>query len=164
MFSMNNDSGLIQKQFLILNFLFRFHFLLIYYLHVFQSPLYLLIYLLFRAVSVAYGSSQSRGRIWSYSRWPTPQPEQFRIRAVSVTYTKARAMPDPRLTEQGLSSWILVGFTSTVPQYEPPNFFFFNWNMVGLQCGISFKCTTVIQLCIYMCVCVYVYYIFIYFV
>ena len=47
------------------------------------------LFLLFRAASVAYGDSQTRGSNWSYSCWPTPQPQQHEIRATSATYTTA---------------------------------------------------------------------------
>ena len=55
-------------------------------------------FLLFRATRVAYGSSQARGQIGSYSCWPRPQPQQHRIWAASATYTTAHdnaGMLDP---------------------------------------------------------------------
>ena len=40
-----------------------------------------------RAEDTAYGRSQARGRIRSYSRQPTPQPQQLKIQAESANYT-----------------------------------------------------------------------------
>ena len=47
--------------------------------------------LLFRATPVAYGGSQVGGSNQSYICQPTPQPERYRIQAVSVTYTTAHS-------------------------------------------------------------------------
>ena len=47
------------------------------------------LFLLFRAVLVAYGDSQARGSNWSYSCWPTLQPQQHQIYATSAIYTTA---------------------------------------------------------------------------
>ena len=56
--------------------------------------IYLFIYLFslfafFRAALMAYGGSQARGSNRSYSRRPTPEPQQHHIRAESATYTTA---------------------------------------------------------------------------
>ena len=81
------------------------------------------LFCLFRAAPAAYGGSQPRGSNWSYSLWPTPQPQQCRIQATSVTYTTAhgntgslthRARPEI----EPATSWFLVGFASTVPRRE----------------------------------------------
>ena len=74
------------------------------------------------AAPTAYRSSQARGRI-SYSCWPTPQPQRHGIQASSETYTKAHSNARSRghCARPGIeptSSWILVGFVSTVPQWE----------------------------------------------
>ena len=73
----------------------------------------------FRALLAAYEVSQARGRI-SYSSWPTPQPQQHGIWAVSATYTTAHTNGSPthwtRPWIKPKSSWILVGFVSTMPQ------------------------------------------------
>ena len=59
---------------------------------------------------------------WSYSCLSTPQPQQHRIRAVSLTYSTAHSNPDPcPLSKAGIKptfSWILVGFVTTEPQQE----------------------------------------------
>ena len=45
---------------------------------------------LFRAAPTAHGGSRARGRIGATAaNWPTPQPQQRRIRAVTATYTTA---------------------------------------------------------------------------
>ena len=49
---------------------------------------FFLVFCLFRAAPVAFGSSQARGRI-SYSCRPTPEPQQRSIQATSATYTRA---------------------------------------------------------------------------
>ena len=45
--------------------------------------------LLFRAIPVAYGSSQAKGLSQNYSCRPTSQPQQYWIQAMSETYTAA---------------------------------------------------------------------------
>ena len=68
-----------------------------------------------RAAPTAYGGSQAGGLIGAAATGLTPQPQQRRIRAASVTYTTAhgntgylthRASPgiEPK------TSWFLVGF------------------------------------------------------
>ena len=47
------------------------------------------LFVLFRAVPMAYGSSQARSS-QARSCWPQPQPQPHRIRAASVAYTTAR--------------------------------------------------------------------------
>ena len=52
---------------------------------------------------------------------PTPQPQQRQIQAVSVTYTPAHAISLTHGAGPGIkpvSSWILVGFVTTEPQWE----------------------------------------------
>ena len=56
------------------------------------------------AAPTVHGRSWARGHIWEWnwscSCWPTSQPQQHRIQAVSATYTpQLRAMPDPSPTE-----------------------------------------------------------------
>ena len=46
-------------------------------------------FFLFRAASVAYGSSWARCPNWICSCWPTPQPQQHQIWATSVIYATA---------------------------------------------------------------------------
>ena len=62
--------------------------------------------------SKAYGGSQAA---WSCSCWPTPQPQQCRIRAASVTYTTAQGNPGSltcwaRPGMEPTSSWMLIRF------------------------------------------------------
>ena len=47
---------------------------------------------LFMATSVAYGSSQARDRMEAAAAQPIAQPQQYQIRAASVTYTTARIL------------------------------------------------------------------------
>ena len=65
------------------------------------------------------------GSNWSYSCRPTPQPQQCRIPAASVTYTTAHGNTGSlthwvRPEIKPKSSWILVGLVSTKPQWELP--------------------------------------------
>ena len=61
--------------------------------------------LFFRAAPAAYGGSQAKGPIRSYSCWPTPQPQQHQIQAEAASYTpQFMAMPDPWPTERGRGS------------------------------------------------------------
>ena len=75
----------------------------------------LFIYLfIFRAVPVAFGSSQARGRIGGM---PQPQPQQHRIWAASVDYTIAQDNAGSLTHWSGSeieprSSWIVVRFNS----------------------------------------------------
>ena len=60
------------------------------------------------------------GSNWSYSCWPTPQPQQCGIRAASTTYTTAHGnagSPTHRVRPrtEPASSWILVKFFSAEP-------------------------------------------------
>ena len=75
------------------------------------------------AASAPYGSSQARGPIGATAAEPTPQPQQCQIPALSLTYTTAhgnvRSLTHwvrPRIKPK--SSWILVGFVTTEPQWE----------------------------------------------
>ena len=63
--------------------------------------------------------------IQSYSCWPTPQPQQRRIRGLSATYTIAHGNAGSltnwwRPKVEPASSWMLVRFVSTEPQWELP--------------------------------------------
>ena len=74
-------------------------------------------FLLFRAKPVAYGGSQPRGWIGAASGWPTPQPQQCKIPAMSVAYTTAHGNTgfSTRWVRPGIepaSSWFLVGFVN----------------------------------------------------
>ena len=64
-----------------------------------------------------------------HSCGPTPQPQQRRIWASSVTYTTAHsnARSLTHWTRPGIkprSSWMLVGFITTEPQWELPKMLF----------------------------------------
>ena len=67
--------------------------------------------------------------------WPTPQPQQCQIQAVSVTNATTHGNAGS-LTHQvrpgikPITSWFLVAFVSTAPQWEL------------LQCCNNFYCTT----------------------
>ena len=66
----------------------------------------------------------------SCSCWPTPQPQQLQIRAASVIYTTALGSAGSlthwaRSGIKPMSSWILVGFITTEPQWELPVMQFF---------------------------------------
>ena len=79
----------------------------------------------FRATPSAYGGSQARGQ--SCSRWPTPQPQQHQIQALSATYTTAHGNTGSsahwaRPGIEPATSWFLVGFVSTAPRQELPSF------------------------------------------
>ena len=59
----------------------------------------------------------------SCSCWPTPQPQQRRIQATSMTYTTAHSSTGSltHWTGPGIkpaSSWMLVWFVTTKPQQE----------------------------------------------
>ena len=78
---------------------------------------------LLRAAPVAYGSSQARGWTLSCSCQPTPQPQQLKIQAASVTYTTAHGNARSltcwaRSGMEPTSSWILVRFNTAKPQWE----------------------------------------------
>ena len=60
---------------------------------------------------------------WSYICRPMPQPQQHGIQPASVTYTTAHSNADPltcwaRPGIEPVSSWIIVRFISTEPQWE----------------------------------------------
>ena len=90
----------------------------------FKGVSFILFICLFRAAPVAYEGSQARGR--SSSCWPTPQPQQCQIRAVSVAYTTANGNARflTHWVRPGIkpaSSWILVRFISNEPWQELPS-------------------------------------------
>ena len=78
----------------------------------------------FRAISLAYESSQARGRIGTVGCWPMPQPPQpHQIQAVSGTYStvhgNTRSLTiwvTPGI--EPATSWILVGFVATELQWK----------------------------------------------
>ena len=87
------------------------------------SLFFFLSFCLFRATPPAYGGSQARGLNQSCSLQPTPQSQQRRIWAASVTYTTAHSNTGSlthgaRPGMEPLSSWILVRFITAEPQWE----------------------------------------------
>ena len=83
---------------------------------------FIYLFLLFRAATMAYGDSQARGSNQSYSCWPLPQPQQCQIWATSATYTTAHsnAKSLTHWVKSGIkpaTSWFLVRFVSFVPQW-----------------------------------------------
>ena len=83
----------------------------------------LLNFLLFRAVPVAYGSSQARGRIRAYCCQHMPQPQQHGIWAASCDLHLSswqQQIPNPlsKARDRSISSRILVRFISAAPQEE----------------------------------------------
>ena len=101
---------------------------------------------------MAYGSSQPGGWIKSCSPcWPTPQPQQCSIWAVSVTYTtnhsNARSLTHwPREGIKPTSSWILVRFISAIPQWE---LLFVDFLMVVILTRVKWYIIVVLN-CIYI--------------
>ena len=79
------------------------------------SPWFVCLFLLFRAILAAYGSSQAGGLIGATGTGP--QPQQSGIQATFVTYTTAHGNTGS-LTQwerpgiEPTSSWILVGFVN----------------------------------------------------
>ena len=74
-------------------------------------------FLLFRAVPLAYGSSQARGRI----RATTASLRHSNCRSELHITAHSNARPLTHRTRPGIelvSSWILVGFVSAVPVLE----------------------------------------------
>ena len=71
---------------------------------------------------------------WSCNCWPTPQSQQCQMWAVSATYTTAHGNPGSLTHWRGpkiepASSWVLVGFVTTEPQWELWLLFFFKQNL-----------------------------------
>ena len=77
------------------------------------------------ATPTAHRSSQARGLHESCSCRPTPQPQQCRTWAASVTYSTAHPQcqilnPLSKARIKPASSWTLVGFVTVKPQQELP--------------------------------------------
>jgi len=58
-----------------------------------------------------------QGSNWSYSHWPTPEPQQHQIRAASATYITAHGNARllthwTRAGTEPATSWFLVGFVN----------------------------------------------------
>ena len=75
---------------------------------------------------MAYGGSQAKGQIGA--AWPTPQPQQRQIQATSATYIhhsswQCRILNPLSKASEAISSWIQIGFLTTVPRRELPTFF-----------------------------------------
>ena len=102
--------------------MFVWGFLLFVWL-VFVFGFVLFCFCFFKASRVTYGSSQPRGLNQSCSCWPMPQPQQCWIWVTSVTYTSAHGNAGSlihwvRPGMEPTSSWILVMFVTTEPQWE----------------------------------------------
>ena len=92
---------------------------LAYLLSCFLSVLFVCLFCLSRAIPTAHGSSQARGQIGSY--WPTPQPQQCGIWAMSATYMAAHSLTHwVGLEIKPVSSWILVRFVTPEPWQNSP--------------------------------------------
>ena len=81
--------------------------------------------LFFRAAPAAFGSSQARGQIGTAAAGLRPQPHQYGIWAMSLTYIEAHSNARLLTRWEGsriepVSSRILVRFITTQPQWEPP--------------------------------------------
>ena len=79
---------------------------------------------------MASGTSQAKGLI-SYCFWPTSEPQQRQIWAMSATYTtvhgNARSLTHwARPGIKPATSWFLVRFISTAPRGELQNLAFFD--------------------------------------
>ena len=75
-------------------------------------------YLLFRAAPAAYGSSQARGRIGAKASWDS-------ICICNLHHSSWRQVLGLLSKAEPASSWILVGYFSTVPQQEVPFYLHF---------------------------------------
>ena len=80
-------------------------------------------FFLFRAALVAYGGSQARSQIASYSWQLTPQTQQCKIQTASATYTTAHdnARSLTHWWKPGNEPaffWILMWFITTEPQWK----------------------------------------------
>ena len=95
------------------------------------------VFLLFLwAASVAHGGSQARGSNRSCSRWPTPEPQQRRIRAASATYTTAHGKAGSlthwaRAGIEPATPWFLVGFLNHCATTGTPSLL--SWVIITLQ-------------------------------
>ena len=97
------------------------------------------LFLLFRATCAAYGCSV--GLKWSCSRWPTPQSQQHRIRAISVTYTTAHGNAGSlthwaRPGIETASSRLLVRFVTTETQCKPSRQILLTFKSIWLSIAI----------------------------
>ena len=106
--------------------------LVFFSVHIHFICFYFYFYCFFRAIPVAYESSQARGRIGAVAdSLHTPQPQPHRIWAVSAICTTAHRNAGS-LTHWGrpgiepTSSWILVRFISPLPRWELLNSVIFN--------------------------------------
>ena len=102
---------------LFLPVLLCFYFILFYFI--------LFYFILFYFIFCFLGLHPGYGSNWSYSWWSTSQPQQQRIRATSVIYTTVHGNAGSithwkRSGIKPATSWFLVGFVSTAPQWELP--------------------------------------------
>ena len=89
--------------------------------------IYLFIFCIFRAAPVAYGGSQARGLIQAVATSLHHSHSNAGSRAASATYTAAHGNTGSLIhwVRPGIkptSSWVLVGFITTEPQWDFLNF------------------------------------------
>ena len=95
---------------------FSFLFFSFFFLFFFLSYLFAI----FLGRSHGIWSFPGQGSNRSCSRWPTPEPQQRGIRAVSATYTTAHSNPRSpthraRAGIEPVTSWFLIGLLTTGP-------------------------------------------------
>ena len=104
-------------------------------------------FLLFRATPAAYGSYHARGQIGatgSIGWWPTPQPQQHKIQATSVTYTTAHSNAVSlahwaRPGKEPASPWILVGLATITVCHDANSYIFFFFVLLIRITPLKFK-------------------------
>ena len=80
----------------------------------------------------------SQGSNQSFSHWPTSQPQQHRIQASSATYTTAHRNPLSKARNQTRNLMVTTQICSRCTAVGTPRTFFFNYNIVDLQCCANF--------------------------
>ena len=96
----------------------------------FQCHLFFGLFCLFRATPVAYGGSQARGRIGAIAGGLHYSHSNAGSKPFLGPVPQLTAMPDPLPTERGqrsnpATSWFLVRFVSTAPQWNSPSAIFY---------------------------------------
>ena len=84
------------------------------------NPVFIFSFWSFQGRTCGIRRSPGYGSNWSYNCWPTPQPQQCRIRVPSLTYTTAHGNTGSlthcaRPGIESATSWFLVGFVSAAP-------------------------------------------------
>ena len=101
-----------------------------FYIEVWFFFFFLVFFCLFRAAPVGYGGSQARGPIGTVAAGVMPEPQQCRIRAVSVTCTTVHGNAGSlthweRPGMEPSPSRMLVGFTTQWATTGTPRVVFF---------------------------------------